>query len=243
MHADWIFIPAVTAFAALLIGLTKPWRWISLLHFGTTVVAIVVSLLIYSQGDAHINMEKFFFPVAVISMLSIPVYLWGSQRPKFGEYQLYRLTAKRRQLSHSLIGIIPWFLALGMLLGIQKHSPNYTNRKTQLFALVDAMPHGKMIAHYDTLSKRIFPGSLWGLPYETALASAFNAESIHRPVQLYPTKTMKPMNVEELADWKNIEKRIGDSLMIGAPFEMPQPIVKLNPRYFWYQTKTTYQKW
>ncbi len=243
LHADWFFIPATTSFAALLIGITKPWRWISLFHFVLTIIAIVVSLLIYSQGDAHINMEKFFFPVAVISMLSIPAYLWGSQRPKFGEYRLYKLTAKQRELSQSLIGILPWFLALSMLLGIQKHSPTYTNRKHQLFTLVDAMPHGKMIAHYDTLSKRIFPGSLWGLPYETALASAFNAAQGSDLVELPPTKTMKPMSSEELADWSNIQSRIGDTVVIGAPFEMPQPIAKLNRRYFRYQTKTTYQQW
>lgn len=243
LHADWIFIPAVTAFAALLIGLTKPWRWISLLHFGTTVVAIVVSLLIYSQGDAHINMEKFFYPIAIIAMLSIPSYFWASQRPEFREYRLYNLTAKQRQLSQNLIGILPWFMALSMLLGIQKYSRNYTNRKTQLYGLIDKMPHNKMVAHYDFLSKQIFPGSLWGLSYETALVSAMDSKAKSEDYLGNDTKTMKPMTTEELLDWTNIEKRIGDSLLIGAPFEMPQPIAKLNQRYFRFKTKTTYQRW
>lgn len=241
--ASWFFIPAVTAIAALLIGLTKPWRWISLLFFGIALIATIIALLIYSQGDAHINMEKFFYPVALISMLSIPAYLWASERPQFGQYRLQFLTAKQREFSRSLIGILPWFLALSMLLGIQKHSAGYANRIQQLQGLIGTMHHNKMVAHYDTLSLRVFPGSLWGLSYETALVSMMDKKAKSRDCVRDETKTMKPMTTEELLDWTNIEKRIGDSLLIGAPFEMPQPIAKLNQRYFRFKTKTTYQRW
>jgi len=251
VHASWFFIPAITALACLLIGLTKPWRWISILFFGVVAVDAMIALLIYSQGDAHINMEKFFYPIAVVTMMSIPAYLWASQRPKHGEYRLVQLTAKQRGLSHSLIGILPWFLSLNMLLGIQKYSPIYKNRITQVKLLVDQMPSAKMISHYDTLSQRVFPGSLWGLTYETALISCMHSTSISKThidenghVNKAPrTKTIKAMSAEELGDWENIQHRIGDTVIIGAPFEMPQRIDQLNPRYFKFEQGTTYQQW
>ena len=133
--------------------------------------------------------------------------------------------------------------SLSMLLGIQKHSAGYANRIQQLQGLIGTMHHNKMVAHYDTLSLRVFPGSLWGLSYETALVSMMDKKAKSRDCVRDETKTMKPMTTEELLDWTNIEKRIGDSLLIGAPFEMPQPIAKLNQRYFRFKTKTTYQRW
>jgi len=250
-HANWFFIPAVTAIACLLIGLTKPWRWISVLFFGIIAVDTMIALLIYSQGDAHINMEKFFYPIAVMAMLSIPTYLWASQRPQYGEYRLVRLTPKQSAFSRSMVGILPWFLSLSMLLGIQKYRPIYQNRIVQLKALVKEMPSTKMISHQDTLSQRVFPGSLWGLSYETALISSMYddennqwlPESRNGLITNGKTKTMKAMNSEELGDWENIQHRIGDTVVIGAPFEMPQRTDRLNPRYFKFEQGTTYQKW
>jgi hypothetical protein len=54
---------------------------------------------------------------------------------------------------------------------------------------------------------------------------------------------MKAMSTEELSDWENIQHRIGDTVIIGAPFEMPQRIDQLNPRYFQFEQGTTYQQW
>jgi hypothetical protein len=138
-----------------------------------------------------------------------------------------------------------------MLLGIQKYSPIYKNRITQVKLLVDQMPSAKMISHYDTLSQRVFPGSLWGLTYETALISCMHSTSISKThidenghLNKAPrTKTIKAMSAEELGDWENIQHRIGDTVIIGAPFEMPQRIDQLNPRYFKFEQGTTYQQW
>lgn len=239
-HASWFFIPSVTAVACFLLGLTKPWRGFSLAYFSLWIIEVVVCLIIYSQGDAHINMEKFFYPVAVVAMLSIPMYLWSSQRPEFGHYRLKFITAKQRDFSRNIVGILPWFMALSQLLGIQQHSPTYINRQQQLHALITAMPNDKMIAHYDSLSSRVHPGSLWGLSYETALTSVLNQEKIGH---CGTVKSMKAMSTEEIADWDETQKRIGDSLLIGAPFEMPQRIDRLNRRYFQFEQGTTYRLW
>jgi hypothetical protein len=239
-HASWFFIPGVTAVACLLLGLTKPWRWYSLAFFSIWLIEAMVCVIVYSQGDAHINMEKFFYPMSVLAMLSIPMYLWASHLPQFGEYRLKFVSAKQRELSRSIVGILPWFMSVSTLLGIQQHSPTYTNRYQQLHALITAMPNEKMIAHYDSLSSRVHPGSLWGLSYETALTSVLNQE---RTGHSGPVKSMKAMSTEEIADWDETQKRIGDSLLIGAPFEMPQRIDRLNRRYFKFEQGTTYQLW
>jgi hypothetical protein len=200
----------------------------------------MVCVIIYSQGDAHINMEKFFFPVGILAMLSIPMYLWGSQLPQFGEYRLKFVSAKQREFSRSIVGILPWFLSISTLLGIQQHSPTYAQRNKQLETLIKEMPSDKMIAHYDSLAKRVYPGALWGLSYETALTATLNGE---KAVKTPPTKTMKAMTTEELDAWSEIQKSIGDSVFIGAPFEMPQRIDRLNRRYFQFEQGTTYQLW
>jgi hypothetical protein len=150
-----------------------------------------------------------------------------------------------------MVGILPWFLSLSMLLGIQKYRPIYQNRIVQLKALVKEMPSTKMISHQDTLSQRVFPGALWGLSYETALISSMNDDENNQWLPerrnglniKWKTKTMKAMNSEELGDWENIQHRIGDTVVIGAPFEMPQRTDRLNPRYFKFEQGTTYQKW
>jgi hypothetical protein len=239
-HASWFFIPGVTAAACLLLGLTKPWRWYSVAFFLIWFIEAMVCVIIYSQGDAHINMEKFFYPVGVLAMLSIPMYLWGSQLPQFGDYRLKFVSAKQRELSRSIVGILPWFMSISTLLGIQQHSPTYAQRNKQLETLVKEMPSDKMIVHYDSLAKRVYPGALWGLSYETALTTALNGE---KASQKLPIKTMKAMTTEELDAWSEIQKRIGDSVFIGAPFEMPQRIDRLNRRYFEFEQGTTYQLW
>lgn len=240
LGASWFFIPAVTALACFALGLSKPWRWVSAAFFFIILSDTIVAVVIYAKGDAHINMEKFFYPIGVLALLSISVYLWGSQEPQHSAYRLKFIMAKQREISKSMIGILPWFLSINMLLGIQKYSPDYSNRKAQLQSLTASMPGAKMMAHYDTLSARIFPGSLWGLSYETALITAINKERTGEPSTL---KSMKAMTSQELADWGETQKKIGDSLLIGAPFEMPQRIDRLNRRYFEFEQGTTYQLW
>ena len=39
-------------------------------------------------------------------------------------------------------------------------------------------------------------------------------------------------NQDEIKDWPTTNEFIADSLFIGAPFEQPQPIHRLNPQYF-----------
>ena len=216
LHASWFFIPAATAIACFLVGLLKPSRIATSIYFAIFVVDTLAAVLIYSQGDAHINMEKFFYPIAVIGMLSIGIQTRTQQ----------------------LISIPLWFLAFSMMLGIQKHLPNYAERKQLLFDLVKAQPHAKLLIQQppedlgpdtnnsvakiaNALSQK---GSLWGLSYETAIASKW--------IALNETRTAKIMSPEEIKDWPTTNKQIADSLFIGAPFEQPQPINRLNHRYF-----------
>jgi hypothetical protein len=125
-----------------------------------------------------------------------------------------------------------------MMLGIQKHLPNYAERKRLLFDLVKVQPHAKLLIQQpaeeqgpntnDTVAKIANAlsqkGSLWGLSYETAIASKW--------IGLNETHTAKIMSPEEIKDWPTTHKQIADSLFIGAPFEQPQPIIRLNHRYF-----------
>ena len=216
LHASWFFIPAATAIACFIVGLLKPCRLSTSIYFAIFVVDTLAAVLIYSQGDAHINMEKFFYPIAVIGMLSIGI----------------------QTRSQQLISIPLWFLAFSMMLGIQKHLPNYTERKQLLFDLVKAQPHAKLLIQQpaedqgsdtndsvakiaNALSQK---GSLWGLSYETAIASKW--------IGLNETRTAKIMSTEEIKEWPTTNSQIADSLFIGAPFEQPQPINRLNHRYF-----------
>ena len=216
LHASWFFIPAATAIACFIVGLLKPCRLSTSIYFAIFVVDTLAAVLIYSQGDAHINMEKFFYPIAVIGMLSIGI----------------------QTRSQQLISIPLWFLAFSMMLGIQKHLPNYAERKRLLFDLVKVQPHAKLLIQQpaeeqgantnnsvakitNALSQK---GSLWGLSYETAIASKW--------IGLNETRTAKIMSTEEIKEWPTTNSQIADSLFIGAPFEQPQPINRLNHRYF-----------
>ena len=214
LHASWFFIPAATAIACFLVGLLKPSRIATSIYFAIFVVDTLAAVLIYSQGDAHINMEKFFYPIAVIGMLSIGIQTRTQQ----------------------LISIPLWFLAFSMTLGIQKHLPNYAERKQLLFDLVKVQPHAKLLIQHpaeeqgsnnsvakitNALSQK---GSLWGLSYETAIASKW--------IGLNETRTAKIISTEEIKEWPTTNSQIADSLFIGAPFEQPQPINRLNHRYF-----------
>jgi len=225
LHASWFFIPTATAIACFIVGLLKPSRIATSIYFAIFVVDTLAAVLIYSQGDAHINMEKFFYPIAVIGMLSIGIQTRTQQ----------------------LISIPLWFLAFSMMLGIQKHLPNYAERKQLLFDLVKVQPHAKLLIQQPTedqeantnnsvakitnaLSQK---GSLWGLSYETAIASKW--------IGLNETRTAKIMSPEEIKDWPTTNKQIADSLFIGAPFEQPQPINRLNHRYFRFAKNQNYR--
>ena len=214
LHASWFFIPAATAIACFIVGLLKPSRIATSIYFTIFLVDTLAAVLIYSQGDAHINMEKFFYPIAVIGMLSIGI----------------------QTRSQQLISIPLWFLAFSMMLGIQKHLPNYAERKRLLFDLVKVQPHAKLLIQQpaedqgpnnsvvkitNALSQK---GSLWGLSYETAIASKW--------IGLNETRTAKIMSTEEIKEWPTTNSQIADSLFIGAPFEQPQSINRLNHRYF-----------
>ena len=225
LHASWFFIPAATAIACFLVGLLKPSRIATSIYFAIFVVDTLAAVLIYSQGDAHINMEKFFYPIAVIGMLSIGIQTRTQQ----------------------LISIPLWFLAFSMMLGIQKHLPNYAERKQLLFDLVKVQPHAKLLIQHpaeeqgantnnsvakitNALSQK---GSLWGLSYETAIASKW--------IGLNETRTAKIMSPEEIKDWPTTNSQIADSLFIGAPFEQPQSINRLNHRYFRFAKNQNYR--
>ena len=251
LHAPWFFIPAATAIVCFIVGLLKPWRIPTAIYFAIFLIDILVSVLIYSQGDAHINMEKFFYPIAVIGMLSIGLYQWNSYKSAFAptnqinqqpshdngvqtETQTPILTQTRTQ---QLISIPLWFLAFSMMLGIQKYLPNYAERKQLLFDLTKTQTHTKLLIQQpdgdvanlndsvakiaQSLSQK---GSLWGLSYETAIASKL--------IGLKETRTVKIMSQEEIKDWPTTTEFIADSLFIGAPFEQPQPTHRLNPQYF-----------
>ena len=223
LHASWFFIPAATAIACFIVGLLKPSRIATSIYFAIFVVDTLAAVLIYSQGDAHINMEKFFYPIAVIGMLSIGI----------------------QTRSQQLISIPLWFLAFSMMLGIQKHLPNYTERKQLLIDLVKVQPHAKLLIQQpaedqgannsvakitNALSQK---GSLWGLSYETAIASKW--------IGLNETRTAKIMSTEEIKEWPTTNSQIADSLFIGAPFEQPQPINRLNHRYFRFAKNQNYR--
>jgi hypothetical protein len=246
LHAAWFFIPAATAIACFIVGLLKSSRLSTSIYFAIFVVDTLAAVLIYSQGDAHINMEKFFYPIAVIGMLSIGIYQWNGKKSVLasmdqideqpGAYAQNQTKAQSR--TQQLISIPLWFLAFSMMLGIQKHLPNYAERKQLLFDLVKVQPHAKLLIQQpaeeqgantnDTVAKIANAlsqkGSLWGLSYETAIASKL--------IGLNETHTAKIMSPEEIKDWPTTHKQIADSLFIGAPFEQPQPINRLNHRYF-----------
>jgi hypothetical protein len=249
LHASWFFIPAATAIACFIVGLLKPCRLSTSIYFAIFVVDTLAAVLIYSQGDAHINMEKFFYPIAVIGMLSIGIFQWAAEKSilastnQIDEQPGNQTKAQTQQL----ISIPLWFLAFSMMLGIQKHLPNYTGRKQLLIDLVKVQPHAKLLIQQpaedqgpdtnnsvakitNALSQK---GSLWGLSYEIAIASKW--------IGLNETRTAKIMSTEEIKEWPTTNSKIADSLFIGAPFEQPQPINRLNQRYFRFAKNQNYR--
>ncbi len=238
LHASWFFIPAATAIACFIVGLLKPCRLSTSIYFAIFLVDTLTAVLIYSQGDAHINMDKFFYPIAVIGMLSIGIYQWNSEKSVLASMNQIDKQPGAQPRTQQLISIPLWFLAFSMMLGIQKHLPNYAGRKQLLFDLVKAQPHAKLLIQQpaegkgantnDTVAKIAIAlsqkGSLWGLSYETAIASKL--------IGLNEAHTAKIMSPEEIKDWPTTNSQIADSLFIGAPFEQPQPINRLNHRYF-----------
>ena len=249
LHASWFFIPAATAIACFIVGLLKPCRLSTSIYFAIFVVDTLAAVLIYSQGDAHINMEKFFYPIAVIGMLSIGIFQWAAEKSilastnQIDEQPGNQTKAQTQQL----ISIPLWFLAFSMMLGIQKHLPNYTERIQLLFDLVKAQPQSKLLIQQtaenlgpdtndsvvkitNALSQK---GSRWGLSYETAIASKW--------IGLNETRTAKIMSTEEIKEWPTTNSQIADSLFIGAPFEQPQPINRLNHRYFRFAKNQNYR--
>jgi hypothetical protein len=255
LHAAWFFIPAATAIACFIVGLLKSSRSATSIYFAIFVVDTLVAVLIYSQSDAHINMEKFFYPIAVIGMLSIGIFQWYGEKSAIasmdqidkqpGSYAQNQTKAQSR--TQQLVSIPLWFLAFSMMLGIQKHLPNYAGRKQLLFDLVKVQPHAKLLIQQpagdqggntnDTVAKIANAlsqkGSLWGLSYETAIASKL--------IDLNETHTAKIMSTEEIKDWPTTNSQIADSLFIGAPFEQPQPINRLNHRYFRFAKNQNYR--
>ena len=251
LHASWFFIPAATAIACFIVGLLKPSRIATSIYFAIFVVDTLAAVLIYSQGDAHINMEKFFYPIAVIGMLSIGIFQLAAEKQgiastnQIDEQPGNQIKAQSR--TQQIISIPLWFLAFSMMLGIQKHLPNYTERKQLLFDLVKVQPHAKLLIQQpaedlgpdtndsvakitNALSQK---GSLWGLSYETAIASKW--------IGLNETRTAKIMSTEEIKDWPTTNSQIADSLFIGAPFEQPQSINRLNHRYFRFTKNQNYR--
>ena len=255
LHASWFFIPAATAIACFIVGLLKPCRLSTSIYFTIFLVDTLAAVLIYSQGDAHINMEKFFYPIAVIGMLSIGIFQWAAEKQGIastnqideqpGAHAQNQTKAQSR--TQQIISIPLWFLAFSMMLGIQKHLPNYTERKQLLIDLVKAQPHVKLLIQQpaedlgpdtndsvakitNALSQK---GSLWGLSYETAIASKW--------IGLNETRTAKIMSTEEIKEWPTTNSQIADSLFIGAPFEQPQPINRLNHRYFRFAKNQNYR--
>ena len=259
LHTSWFFIPAATAIACFIVGLLKSSRSATSIYFAIFVVDTLAAVLIYSQGDAHINMEKFFYPIAVIGMLSIGIYQWKASgatmastnqingQPNGGNENQTQSHIESQTRIQQLISIPLWFLAFSMMLGIQKHLPNYAERKQLLFDLVKVQPHAKLLIQQpaedqgantnDTVAKIANAisqkGSLWGLSYETAIASKW--------IGLNETHTVKIMSPEEIKDWPTTHSRIADSLFIGAPFEQPQPINRLNHKYFRFAKNQTYR--
>ena len=191
-------------------------------------------------------MEKFFYPIAVIGMLSIGIFQWAAEKQAIASTnQIDEQPGNQTKAqTPQLISIPLWFLAFSMMLGIQKHLPNYTERKQLLINLVKAQPHAKLLIQQpaedqgsnnsvakitNALSQK---GSLWGLSYETAIASKW--------IGLNETRTAKIMSPEEIKDWPTTNSQIADSLFIGAPFEQPQPINRLNHRYFRFAKNQNY---
>jgi len=255
LHASWFFIPAATAIACFIVGLLKPCRLSTSIYFAIFVVDTLVAVLIYSQGDAHINMEKFFSPIAVIGMLSIGIFQCAAEKSVLASMNQIdeqpgahaQNQTKAQSRSQQLISIPLWFLAFSMMLGIQKHLPNYAERKQLLFDLVKVQPHAKLLIQQpaedqgsdtndsvakitNALSQK---GSLWGLSYETAIASKW--------IGLNETRTAKIISTEEIKEWPTTNSQIADSLFIGAPFEQPQPINRLNHRYFRFAKNQNYR--
>jgi len=243
INAPWFFIPAATALACFIVGCMKPWRRWTSIYFFIFLINTIAAVLIYSQGDAHIHMEKFFYPVAVTGMMSIAIYQWKEIQAMATPDSPQK--TKKSSLTQ-WISVPLWFMSFSMMLGIQEHLPTYRHRKQLLFELTTAQnatkcivlqpaptasvgPNEKMVKMVDSLSQL---GSLWGLSYETAIASTW--------LGLENTRTTKIMTPEEFLQWSSINQSITDSLFIGAPFEQPQPIQQLNRRYFRFPINQNY---
>ena len=232
--AAYFFIPHATVIACFCVSIFNPWRWQFTAFTLAFYAALIASVIVYSDGDATINMEKFFYPVSILGILSLAFYHSLSNSPKYGMIST-KDHAIRFNYTNKITNFIPWFIALCFVLNVQKPLPFYQNRLLQLEKITRKMKNNKEIQADETLQKSIF-GSTWAIPYETALSST--------RMHLSSTHTIKNENFATILDsakMKEIQRRIGDSLFLGAIFELPQSIQAINSHYFNFPKGTRYR--
>ncbi len=232
--AAYFFIPHATLIACFCVSIFKPWRWQFTAFTLAFYSALIASVIVYSDGDATINMEKFFYPVSILGILSLAFYSSLSNSAKYGT-TFSKDKAIRFNYTNKIINFIPWFIALCFMINLQYPLALYQNRLLQLEKITRQMKNNKEIQADEFLQKKLI-GSTWAIPYETALTST--------RMNLSSTHTIKNENFATILDpekMKEMQIRIGDSLFLGAVFELPQSIQAINSQYFYFPAKSCYQ--
>lgn len=168
-------------------------------------IVLLISLVVYSSGDATILMEKFFYPFAV-ACLSAWLFISLSSR--------FRYTI--------LTGVMVLSAALFFTRSLW-YSSKYNNRLVALEQLEENCNKTgwhKIVVPSEKLSADTFL-SHWGLPYETMLISTLKSRDTNVTVR----------GVTQ-SEWTGTKQAIKNEEYLGAEFVKPAPIKKLNPTYF-----------
>jgi len=215
---DWQHIPDSYVFAFLKRQWCQPvwlfsialmplsWLWLerrrALLHLCFCLGLLLLLALIYRKGDGDIWMQKNLLPLCMA--MALPAWLHLDNSVTKTEMPYY---------DRLLLLTLP-FMAYTLWLG-QKDALLRWKQLDRRMQQTDGS--GKWLVKEDEQLHDAL-GSVWALPYESLLYSAWKTPKQQKT--LLPYQEMPPPEASR------------PDLFIGAPFMPPLPLSKLNRRYF-----------
>jgi hypothetical protein len=182
------------------------WLWLerrrALLHLCFCLGLLLLLALIYRKGDGDIWMQKNLLPLCMA--MALPAWLHLDNSVTKTEMPYY---------DRLLLLTLP-FMAYTLWLG-QKDALLRWKQLDRRMQQTDGS--GKWLVKEDEQLHDAL-GSVWALPYESLLYSAWKTPKQQKT--LLPYQEMPPPEASR------------PDLFIGAPFMPPLPLSKLNRRYF-----------
>ncbi len=170
---------------------------------GSIVVLAVVTIIAYYKGDADVQMEKDFMPVAYFAYFPFAYFISAGENVNFRK-----------------IILLPLVLIVGLSLICNTGKKYFEPRITYMTDILEAtkvFPEQKIILE----EKEVDPNSgiTWSYPYETLVLSSLYSPNDSRTIFINS-------NHLDLSD------TISRTCFLGAPFWIKWETEEFNPEYF-----------